>query len=111
MELAGRVFIQAKPNAVTWRELELREQDRKYLKYNFPIISYRTSKWQIIKKGNKGLTNIGPKICDTNLIINYHVVAVGTSNKVPFVYEEICHKYYLWNVLSLTYLKPLQNNV
>ena len=50
MELAGRVFIQAKPNAVTWRELELREQDRKYLKYKFPTISYRTSKWQIITK-------------------------------------------------------------
>ena len=43
--------------------------------------------------------------------MNYHVVAVGTTNKVPFVYEEICHKYYLGNVLSSTYLKSLQNNV
>ena len=50
MELAGRAFIQAKPNAVTWREIKLREQHRKYLKYNFPTISYRTSKWQIITK-------------------------------------------------------------
>ena len=50
MELAGRVFIQAKPNAVTWRELELREQYRQYLQYNIPTISYRTSKWQIITK-------------------------------------------------------------
>ena len=54
MELAGRVFIQAKPNAVTWRELELRELDRKYLKYNFPTISYHTSKWQIITKRKLG---------------------------------------------------------
>ena len=54
MEPAGRVFIQAKPNAVTWRELELREQDRNYLKYNFPTISYHTSKWQIITKRKLG---------------------------------------------------------
>ena len=54
MDLAGRLFIQAKPNAVTWRELELREQDRKYLKYNFSTISYRTSQWQIITKRKLG---------------------------------------------------------
>ena len=54
MEFAGSVFIQAKSNAVTWRELELRQQDRKYLKYNFPTISYRTSKWQIITKRKLG---------------------------------------------------------
>ena len=54
MELAGRAFIQAEPNAVTWREVELREQDRHYLKYNFPTISYRTSKCQIITKRKLG---------------------------------------------------------
>ena len=50
MELVGRAFIQVGPNAVTWREIKLREQDRKYLKDNFQAISYRTSKWQIITK-------------------------------------------------------------
>ena len=35
MELAGRNFIQAKPNAVTWRELELRQQDRKLFEIQF----------------------------------------------------------------------------
>ena len=67
MELAGRVFIQAKPNAVTWCELELREQDRKYLKYNFQLFHIAPVNDKSLRKENYGLTNIGPKICKTKL--------------------------------------------
>ena len=97
MELSGLVFIQVKNNAATWHKIGTTRTK--------PIDD------KSLRKKNYSSTEIDPKICQTNLIMNYHVVAVGTTNKVPFVYEEICHKYYLWNVFSSTYLKLLQNNV